>query len=143
MPGQQPHVRSLKLVVVDDHDRAREALVRRLHADGRIHVVGATASRDDALRLVRDHAPHAVLIDTRREDGGGLDVVSALAAEPEALRPLVVVHNAFFDAEMWGAARLAGADEWLLKNIDVDALFAKLSAAVVRELPRWRWEPRD
>ena len=140
---EQPHIRSLTLVVVDDHDHARDALVRRLDSDGRIQVVGATASVDDAVRLVRDHAPHIVLIDTRREDGRGLDVVLALASEPEALRPLVVVHNAFFDADAWSAARLAGATLWLLKSIDVDALFRQLSEAVVRELPRWRWDARD
>jgi DNA-binding NarL/FixJ family response regulator len=140
---EQPNIRSLRLVVVDDHDRARDALVRRLESDPRIQIVGATASRDDALRLVRDHAPHAVLIDTRRDDGHGLDIVSALTGEPEALRPLVVVHNAFFDADAWRAARLAGAALWLLKSIDVDALFRQLSDAVVRELPRWRWDARD
>jgi DNA-binding NarL/FixJ family response regulator len=140
---EQPHIRSLRLVVVDDHDRARDALVRRLEADGRIQVVGATASPDDALRLVRDHAPHAVLVDTRREDGHGLAVVSALTAEPEALRPLVVVYNAFFDADGWRMAQLAGAALWLLKTIDVDALFRELSDAVVRELPHWRWDARD
>jgi DNA-binding NarL/FixJ family response regulator len=136
-------LRILRLLVVDDHHVAREALVRRLETDERIHIVGATASSTDADRLVRDHAPHAALVDTRREDALGLQVVASLAAAPEASRPIVFLHTAFFDAEAWAAARQAGATEWILKTIDVDALFDDVSAAVMRALPRWRWDARD
>ena len=130
----------LKLVLVDDHDRARDALVRRLSTDTRITVVGATASLDPALDLARGHAPHVALVDTRRQDEQGLQVVSALAALPEAARPLVVVYTSFFDAGDWRRLHLAGAREWLLKQIDVDVLYARLSEAVKRELPACRWD---
>jgi two-component system, NarL family, response regulator DesR len=140
MHSQVAPATRLKLVLVDDHDGARDALVRRLSTDTRITVVGATASLDPALALARDHAPHVALVDTRRQDEQGVQVVSALAALPEAARPLVVVYTSFFDANDWRRLHLAGAREWLLKQIDVDVLYARLAEAVKRELPGSRWD---
>lgn len=130
----------LRVMLVDDHDRAREALARRLAADRRITVVGATASLDDARALVDAHAPHAALIDTRRQDGQGAEVISALATAPAANRPLVVAYTSYFDASEWRRLQAAGAQEWLLKEIDIEVLFNRLRDAVHRELPSWRWD---
>jgi DNA-binding NarL/FixJ family response regulator len=129
----------LKLILIDDHDRARDALARRLRSDARITLVGATPSLDQALELVESHAPHVALVDTRRQDSQGLQVISALGALPEPARPLIVVYTSFYDAGDWRRSQLAGAREWLLKQIDVDVLFSRLSDAVKRELPESRW----
>jgi len=126
-------------MLVDDHDRARDALARRLAADQRITVVGATAVLTVALTVVGEHAPHAALIDTRRQDSRGAEVIAALAATPEKTRPLVVAYTSFFDAGEWRRLQEAGAREWLLKEIDVDVLYTRLLDAVRRELPGWRW----
>ncbi len=139
MPQDRSLPGVLTVVLVDDHDCAREALVRRLGAEPRIRVVGATADPLEAGRVVRDQAPHVALVDTRRHDDAGLDVIAALAALPPASRPVVVVHTSFFDAEAWRRSRCAGASEWLLKQIDVDVLFERLSCAVRQHLPPSRW----
>ena len=139
MSEHNPHQSSLKLVLVDDHERARDALARRLSVDRRIDVVGATSDLSEALRVIELHVPHVALVDTRRQDEAGLAVITALAALPEAARPLVVVHTSFFDAEEWRRSRDAGAHEWLLKQIDVDVLFDRLSSAVLEQLPPSRW----
>jgi DNA-binding NarL/FixJ family response regulator len=127
---------ALKLVLVDDHDAAREALVRRLDADARIAVVGATADPAEGRRIVEDRRPHVALIDARRRDDRGAEAISALTSLPEDSRPLVVVHTSFFDADDWCRWRDAGAQEWLLKQIDVSLLFERLSAALRAHLRR-------
>jgi len=139
MPEYHARQSSLKLLLVDDHDGAREALARRLGVDARIEVVGATSELCEALRLIDAHAPHVALIDTRRRDEAGLAIIAALASLPEMVRPLVVVHTSFFDAEDWRRSRAAGAHEWLLKQIDVAVLFDRLSSAVREQLPSPRW----
>jgi DNA-binding NarL/FixJ family response regulator len=132
---------SLKLVLIDDHDGAREALVRRLGADSRIEVVGATPDPSEGRRLVEEHRPDAALVDTRRKDEAGAAVISALASLPEEARPLVVVHTSFFDAEDWRLWRAAGAQDWLLKQIDVNVLFERLTAALREHLSRANCAP--
>jgi DNA-binding NarL/FixJ family response regulator len=127
---------ALKLVLVDDHDAAREALVRRLDADARIVVVGATADPAEGRRIVEDLRPHVALIDARRRDDCGAAAIKALTSLPEDSRPLVVVHTSFFDADDWCRWRDAGAHEWLLKQIDVNLLFDRLTAALRAHLRR-------
>ena len=127
---------ALKLVLIDDHDCAREALVKRLDADARIAVVGATPDPDEGRRLVEELRPDAALVDARRRDDDGTAAISALASLPDEARPLVVVHTSFFDADDWRRWREAGAHEWLLKQIDVNVLFERVSAALRQHLSR-------
>jgi two-component system response regulator DesR len=126
---------ALKLVLIDDHDCAREALVQRLDADARIAVVGATPDPGEGRRMVEELHPDAALIDARRRDDGGTAAISALASLPDEARPLVVVHTSFFDADDWRRWRDAGAHEWLLKQIDINVLFERLSAALRDHFP--------
>ena len=133
MRNQAPD-NTLKLVLIDDHDCAREALVQRLDADARIAVVGATPDPDEGRRMVEQLHPDAALIDARRRDDNGIAAISALAGLPEEARPLVVVHTSFFDVDDWRRWRDAGAHEWLLKQIDINVLFERLSAALREHL---------
>lgn len=125
---------TLKLVLIDDHDCAREALVQRLDADARIDVVGATPDPAEGRRLVEQLRPDAALVDARRRDDAGTATISALASLPDGARPLVIVHTSFFDADDWRRWRDAGAHEWLLKQIDVNVLFERLTAALGEHL---------
>ncbi len=139
LPADWTRLSVLEILLVDDHDFAREALARSIRRDPRLVLVGHTSQVQEARALVEQAAPHAALIDTRRSDGAGFDVIAALASVTPDRRPLVVVHTAFFDADGWRRAREAGADEWILKQIELDSLVARLVAAVRRVLPEHRW----
>jgi DNA-binding NarL/FixJ family response regulator len=129
----------LKLVLIDDHDGARNALAGRLNGHEQLVVSGHTADPDEALALVRTSLPHIALVDPVRVDGRGSEIVSSLTVLPELQRPLVFVHLAFFDTEVWGMARSAGADDLVLKVIDVEALASRLVTGAVNLLPPERW----
>jgi DNA-binding NarL/FixJ family response regulator len=135
-PGGDPR---LKLVLVDEHDRARTALAKRLDGHGQLVVSGHTADPSEALALVQSASPHIALVDPVRSDGRGGEIVSSLAAVPELQRPLVFVHLAFFDSEIWGRTRSAGADDLVLKLLDVEELASRLLIGAARLLPRERW----
>ena len=121
-----------RLVLVDDHRVAREALVRRLHHDGRVAIVGHTADVGEAIATVKRDRPHAVLVDPRREDGAGTDAIASLARVDVPVPPLVAAHASYFDAEEWLRVRAVGAHDWILKQFDVDALVMRLLIAVER-----------
>lgn len=123
-----------RILLVDDHQAAREALVRRLVHEPRVQVVGHTADIAEAVALVVRCRPHAVLIDPRRDDGAGIDAITSIAAVDVPLRPLIAAHASYFDADQWARARAAGAHDWILKQFDVDALVQRLSQAIERQM---------
>ena len=129
----------LKLVLVDDHDGARKALVRRLDGHEHLVVAGDSSEPGETLELVQTSVPHIALVDPVRSDGLGNEIVFSLTNLPEFQRPLVFVHLAFFDTALWELARAAGADGVVLKRIDVDALAVQLMAGTRDLLPRERW----
>lgn len=129
----------LRILVVDDHQRARHALARRLNDHPRALLVGHTDDVLEAHELVASHRPHVALVDPNRTDGLGKQVLSSLAALVPARRPLIVLHVAYFNPELWQAARAAGADDVVLKRIGGDALVDALFSAVRHALPRERW----
>ncbi len=137
--GMNPGDPRLKLVLVDDHEIARAALARRLRAHPQILVAGHTSDPLEAHEIIVDQRPHVALIDTVREDQQGSRIVSSLAALPEQLRPVLVVHLSYYQPEHWVLARAAGADDLILKQIGVDVLSLKLLQTTQRVLPPERW----
>lgn len=53
----------IRLVVVDDHDPTREAVVQELTSGGLIRVVGEAKTSDEALKVCRELLPDLVLLD--------------------------------------------------------------------------------
>jgi DNA-binding NarL/FixJ family response regulator len=129
----------LKLLLLDDHAPARIALEGRLAERSNVLCVASTEALAVALAAVEAHTPHAVLVDTRRQDGQGLFVLAQLARIPITSRPLIAVHTAFLEHDEWLQARRAGAHVSILKLMSVDALIARLEDAVRSQLPRERW----
>jgi DNA-binding NarL/FixJ family response regulator len=122
----------LRLILLDDHVAARQALVRRLAAEPRLVVAGATADVAEAAALAEAHDPHAILIDPRRQDGGGIAAIASLAAVRVAHPPLIAAHAAYYDAEQWIQAKAAGAHDWILNQFDVEALLHRLVSGLER-----------
>ena len=122
----------LRLLLLDDHVAARQALVRRLVGEPRLLVAGATADVAEAAALAAAHSPHVILIDPRRQDGAGIAAIAALAAVELPAPPLIAAHASYYDAEQWVRAQAAGAHDWILKQFDVDALLHRLEWGLER-----------
>jgi DNA-binding NarL/FixJ family response regulator len=132
-------VRPISVVLLDDHQASRHALVQRLRRHARLSVVGDTSDPEEALALVRRHRPHAVLVDTMREDRRGLQAVARLTAIDPAIRPAIVVHVSYRHVGDWAEAHAAGADAILLKEIAADTLANQLLPVVRQTLAPERW----
>ena len=126
-------------MLVDDHDWARNALVKRLDGHEQLVVSGHTADRGEALELVQTSIPHIALVDPVRADDRGNQIISSFKELPTLQRPLVFVHLAFFDTQVWDKARAAGADDIVLKLIDIDAFASRLITRAIELLPSERW----
>lgn len=77
----------IRLAVVDDSSFVRKALVRMLHAEPGIEVVGAAASGEELLENLARWRPDIVTLDLEMPGMGGLATLDRLQAE----RPIPVV----------------------------------------------------
>jgi DNA-binding NarL/FixJ family response regulator len=117
----------LRIVIADDQASVREGLVLLLDGLPDIHVVGAAADGEQAVRLVAEQHPDAILLDLHMPVLDGIGATRALAAaHPEVA---VVVLTTYADDESVLDALRAGARSYLTKDADRADIARALRAA--------------
>ncbi|MBN8249805.1 MAG: response regulator transcription factor [Verrucomicrobia bacterium] len=106
----------VRVLLVDDHHIVRVGLRTVLGEDRRISVVGDAATASDALTQAVRLRPQVVLLDLRLPDRSGLEVCRLLKQYHPA--PMVLCLTSFADDQTILAAIEAGADGYLLKEVD-------------------------
>jgi DNA-binding NarL/FixJ family response regulator len=120
-------MRRVRVLVVDDHQMLREALVGMLELSG-FEVVGAVADGADATSQAVELAPDVVLVDLSMPVLDGLDTTRLLREAVPATA--VVMFSAFDSPELRRQAFAAGAVACLPKGCSGERLRATLEAAV-------------
>jgi two-component system KDP operon response regulator KdpE len=115
------------ILVVEDDDETRRALVRDLAARG-YRLVEATDGRS-ALRQWEAGRPDVVLLDLGLPDVDGLDVIRRIRRE--ASTPIVILSGRYEEREKVVALE-RGADDYVTKPFGVDELNARLRVALRR-----------
>ena len=104
------------ILVVDDEQLIRWALSSRLEDEGYRALEAATAA--EALKRFHEGVD-LVLLDYKLPDGDGLDVLKQIkSAEPETLVIMLTAHSS---VETAVEAMRAGAENYLVKPLDVNA----------------------
>ncbi len=117
----------LRILIIDDHDDVRRALTARLSSAPGMAVVGETASAEDGLLKTRTLRPDVVVVETKRMDGRGLEIVSWIAQSGIGAR-VIVLTSYPSEWERWAAHR-AGAARYLLKDIASPLLIEHIRSA--------------
>jgi DNA-binding NarL/FixJ family response regulator len=120
-------MRHVRVLVADDHQELREALVELLGLLS-FEVVGAAADGVDAVALAKERPPDVVLMDLSMPVLNGLDATRLLREDLPDLP--VVVFSAFQSDELKREALAAGAVAYLAKDCSSERLRATLEAAV-------------
>jgi DNA-binding NarL/FixJ family response regulator len=129
-------MRHLRVLLADDHQELREALVELLDVL-RFEVVGAVADGVDAVALAKELGPDVVLMDLSMPVLNGLDATRLLREDlPDTP---VVVFSAFQSEELKRQALAAGAVAYLPKDCTTERLRATLEAAVTLAAGRAAW----
>jgi DNA-binding NarL/FixJ family response regulator len=102
-----------RLLVVDDHDMLRGALVELLVQAG-FEVVGEAADGADAVALAKQLEPEVVLMDLRMPVLGGLDATRLIKDARPATQ--VVLLTAFDSPALQQQAEEAGCFAYLVKG---------------------------
>ena len=121
-------MRSARVYIVDEHPSVRLALVDRLNHSGVLQVIGHTGSADEVLRDVREESPDIVLMEVKRSDGMGLEILRQLATLARPPRLVVLTsYPSFWERQ---AASRAGATSYLLKDIETEELIQHITGLV-------------
>jgi DNA-binding NarL/FixJ family response regulator len=119
--------RPLRVVIADDQASVREGLVLLLGGLPGIDVVGAAADGEQALALVAEHQPDAILLDLHMPVLDGIGATRRLAAEHPGVA-IVVLTTYADDGSVLEALR-AGARSYLTKDADRTDIARALQAA--------------
>jgi len=121
-----PAKKPIRLLLVDDHQVVLVGLRTVLHDRQGITVVGEAGSSADAVRAAKRLKPDIILMDVRLPDGSGIEACRDILARQPTTRVLFL--TSFADDEFALAAVLAGAQGYVLKNIDADLLVQSIHA---------------
>jgi two-component system, NtrC family, response regulator HydG len=124
-PMTKPNARVL---VVDDEPSARSGLEKLLLQEG--YSVDVAPDGPTALAIAADRPPDVVVTDLKMPQMDGVTLLGKLRAQDPAL-PVIVV-TAFGDVSTAVGAMRAGAEDYLTKPIDFDALTLAIERAIER-----------
>jgi DNA-binding NarL/FixJ family response regulator len=104
----------IRVIIVDDHPVVRRGLKQIIAAEQEMQVVGEAESAREALRVIRQTACDAVVLDITLPDGSGLDVLGQLKSERPTLPVLIM---SMHQEELYALRVLkAGASGYLMKD---------------------------
>lgn len=106
------------ILVVDDEATARSGLERILSGEG--YAVVTAADGTEALEQARQRAFDAVITDLRMPGMSGLELTAELREVDPGLP--IVMATAFGDVQSAVQAMRAGADDYVTKPVDIEAL---------------------
>ena len=115
-----PESKRIRVLIVDDHEVVRIGLRTLLSRFPHIEVVGEAATAASAITELQRTTPDVVLLDVRLPDKSGFEVCRQIQKMPGELRVLIL--TSFADDDTVFEAIGAGADGYLLKEIDGEAL---------------------
>jgi len=127
MTGTRSSAGGPTVLVVEDDDETRAALVRELSTRG--YRVWEVADGSAALARWESRRPDIVLLDLGLPDMDGLDVVRRIRRD--ATTPIVILSGRYEEREKVEALE-RGADDFVTKPFGVDELNARLRVALRR-----------
>ena len=122
-----------KVLLADANEEFRALLAGAIEKTGEFTVVGSTGDGMEALRLVEEHKPDLLILDTVLP---GLDGFGVLCRLPELGAPQAIVLSGFFSDRAASEALELGAAYYLTKPCQMDALLERMRAACQREAPK-------
>ncbi|WP_290652559.1 two-component system response regulator NarL [Aquisalimonas sp.] len=120
-----------RVLIVDDHPLLRRGVSQLLAMEPGLESVGEASNGADALQMVRELAPDLVLLDLNMRGMSGVETLKAL--RDEGSDACVVVLTVSDSDEDISASLRAGANGYLLKDMEPEALVAHLRRAAQGE----------
>ncbi len=127
------NVNATRVLIVDDHAVVRRGIQMFLETDPSIQIVGEAEDCQDAVQKARSLQPDVILMDLVMPKGDGIEAIAEIKRHNPSLK--VVVLTTFGDESKVKAAMEAGANGYLLKDADGDALLQAVHAVQQGDMP--------
>ena len=120
------------VLVIDDHPLFRKGVRQLLELGGDFTPVGEAADGTEGLRLAKQLKPDLILLDINMKGMSGIETLKAIKAADLDSRVIMLTVSDHEDDLV--AALRAGADGYLLKDMEPEQLLASLQAAAQGQL---------
>jgi DNA-binding NarL/FixJ family response regulator len=118
---------AIRVLIVDDHAVVREGLRTFLELQDGIEVAGEAGDGEQAIRLASELEPDVILMDLVMPGVDGVTAMRAVRKRSPGCR--VIVLTSFLDDERLMPAIEAGADGYLLKDVEPSELARAIRTA--------------
>ena len=115
-------VKSVRIVVVDDHEVVRAGFAELLDTRPDFTVIGTASDGAEAVRLCQELHPDVVLMDVRTPGMDGIEATRQLANSRQTGPRVIILTTFDLDEYVYEALR-AGASGFLLKDVTAERLF--------------------
>jgi DNA-binding NarL/FixJ family response regulator len=122
-----------RVLIVDDHVVVRRGIQMLLDTDPSIRIIGEADSGRDAVRKAKALQPDVILMDLVMPQGDGIKATAEIKRFTRSAKILVL--TSFGDEARAKAAVQAGADGYLLKDADGEALLQAIRAVQQGDMP--------
>lgn len=114
------------IIVVDDHEFFRKGLILTINRYKDLHVIGEASCGDEFLTMLDKKTPDIVFMDIKMPGTNGIETTKqALEKNPGII---IIALSMYGEEEYLESMLEAGAQGFLLKNIDKEGLDRALSA---------------
>lgn len=114
----------IRVLIADDHGIVRQGLAALLEQETDLTVVAQASNGEEALTMFRQYQPDVTLMDLRMPQMDGVAAITAICAEFDKAR-IVVLTTYDGDEDIYRGLR-AGAKGYLLKDAEPEELFAAI-----------------
>ncbi len=126
-------MRTLKILIVDDHEAFINAAVRHFRKVDWLELAGRAFNGLEGVAASERLRPDVVLMDLAMPEMGGLQATRLIKAQDDP--PFVVIASHFDDAEHREHAQRAGADAFVSKLNYVQEVLPLLETLAAQEAP--------
>ncbi|WP_069385171.1 two-component system response regulator NarL [Halomonas caseinilytica] len=123
------HSDTARILIIDDHPLLRRGVIQLLELEDDLILVGEAGTPAEGLRLADECDPDLILLDLNMPDMDGIATLKQLRHNEFAGR--IVIFTVSDHEEDVVAALQAGADGYLLKDMDPDDMLRQLRQAAL------------
>ena len=118
----------IRVLIADDHRVVRQGLRGFLETYADIEVVAEAENGAQAVALAGEHVPDVILMDLLMPEMDGVEAIGRIGALSPATR--IIVLTSYTEDEYLFPAMRAGAQGYLLKDVEPEELVSAIRAAV-------------
>lgn len=116
------------VIIIDDHPLFRKGVSQLIALSDQLHLIGEASSGEEGLELARALEPDLILLDLNMRGMNGIETLRTLREADLAARILILTVSDAADDLV--AAIRAGADGYLLKDMEPEELLARIVEAL-------------